>query len=89
MYLAIIVISKLNNTDINRKFIAKKIETLYMHSYWETQFERNLNWYSEYFIINKCLIDKRIKHLKIELIHNILPTNENLFKWKHTNSPFM
>ena len=58
-----------------------------MHSYWETKFKRNINWYSEYFIINKCLIDNRIKQLKIKLIHNIMPTNENLFKRKQTNSP--
>ena len=32
-------ISKLNNTDINRKFIAKKFETPYMHSYWKTTFK--------------------------------------------------
>ena len=58
-----------------------------MHSYWETTFKRNINWYSEYFLINKCLVDNRIKQLKIKLIHNIMPTNENLFKWKQTNSP--
>ena len=35
-------ISKLNNTDIKRQFIAKKFETPYMHSYWETTFKRNM-----------------------------------------------
>ena len=80
-------IKKLNNKEIKNQFTKKKFETPYMHNYWQTTFNREINWQSLYFTINNVLVDNRIKALKIKLIHKIVPTNENLFKWKLIDSP--
>ena len=80
-------INQLNNKAIKNKFLSKSFEQPYVHGYWETKFNKEINWYPVYFTLHKVLVDNRIKQLKIKLIHKIVPTNENLFKWKQVDSP--
>ena len=77
-----------NNREIKKHFVVKKFELPLMHSFWETKFNLKINWASVYFIINKVYVDNRIKELKLKIIHRIVPTNENLFKWKLIETPY-
>ena len=77
-----------NNKDIKKLFVTKKFERPFMHSFWDTKFNFNINWKSVYLIINKVYVDNRIKELKHKIIHKIVPTNENLFKWKLIETPY-
>ena len=81
-------IGKLNNRELKLKFIANKFESPYMHQFWEKTFKQEIQWYSVYFVIKNTLVDNRVKQLKFKLIHKIVPSNENLYKWKQIETPF-
>ena len=55
---------------------------------WETKIGiEPYMWNQLYTNIYKCCPDNRIKQFKFKLFHNIIAMNENLHKWKKTNSP--
>jgi hypothetical protein len=74
--------SELRNLHIKNIFIKP-----YVHKYWDEAFKKKINWKSYYFILNKVIPDNTVKQFKFKLIHRILPTNENLFIWKLSDSP--
>ena len=67
---------------MKRKFVIP-----YLHTYWNRLFSTDTNWTELYFLINKVLIDNRVKQYRYKLIHNIIATNDNLFKWRIAMSP--
>ena len=80
---------KMNNKDLYNIFIKTVFEKPYIHRYWENKFliEDNINWTSVYFSIYQCNVYNNIKAFKYKLIHNIIVTNKNLYKWKIADSP--
>ena len=40
------------------------------------------------FHYNKFYVDYRIKELKLKIIHKIVSTNKNLFKWNLLETPY-
>ena len=59
----------------------------YVHRKWNNTFHNDINWKDFYTSLEKACIDNRIKQLKFKLIHDILATKQNLFKWKIETNP--
>jgi hypothetical protein len=77
----------MTNKDIYQLYIKRFFEKPYIHNYWNQRLHETINWKSWYHIIHKSVVDNKIKQFKIKLLHNLIPTNLNLFKWKVKDSP--
>jgi len=75
------------NKNIRKTFIQKSYELPYIHKYWQNLFNCDIDWKTLYTFINTTLVDNRIKQLKLKVIHRIIATNENLFRWNLVHSP--
>jgi len=75
------------NKNIRNTFIHKSYELPYIHRYWQNLFNCDIDWKALYTFINTTLVDNRIKQLRFKVIHRIIATNENLFRWNLVNSP--
>jgi flagellar biosynthesis/type III secretory pathway chaperone len=82
-----LAIQDLTNKYVYQLLVKRKFVTPYLHTYWNSLFNTDTNWTNLYLFINKALIDNRVKQYRYKLIHNIIATNENLFKWRISTSP--
>jgi len=78
-----------NNNNNNNYNIFKKqvLEKPYIHAFWSNSFDVDINWSVLYHSFLFSCPDHRIKAFKYKLIHNIIPTRENLHKWRILDSP--
>jgi len=69
--------------------IGRKTSSNTIHRYCENKLETedSINWTSVYSSIYQCNAYNNIKAFKYKLIHNIIVTNKNLYKWKISDSP--
>jgi hypothetical protein len=80
------LLTKESNKEIYNILRNNKAEKPYIHRLWEILFEHEIPWNKVYLNI-KSSIDNRYKQFRYKLIHNIIPTGDNLYKWKLKNSP--
>ena len=78
---------ELNNNDFYNIFKKQVLEKPYIHAFWSNTFEVAINWSVLYHSFRFSCPDNRIKAFKYKLIHNIIPTRENLHKWRILDSP--
>jgi hypothetical protein len=73
---------------IYSKILKGKVLTPKSSSKWTVEFEEELNWET----ISMCKIKKqyeiKIAEFNYKLLHKIIATNENLFKWQKSHTPF-
>ena len=50
-------------------------------------FQENINWNEAFEIIYKTTIETKLREFQFKLLHNILPINSILYRWKLTDSP--
>jgi hypothetical protein len=80
------------NLDYSSKYFYQtlvqcKFEKPYVHTFWERLFGKTIEWASFYYMLNKVLLENKVKEFRFKTIHRIIATNENLFRWKLSNSP--
>jgi len=64
-------------------FLSQKFETASCHKYWATLRINTFDNHKESFVLaKKSCTESQILAFHFKLIHNILPTNENLKKWR-------
>ena len=74
-------LTKLSNKQIYASILKSKAEPPSLHTSWETKFNRKIPWNCIYKNISQ-LLDNRYIQFRYKALNNILPTGENLFKWK-------
>ena len=77
----------MNNKDFYRTMLDNKFIKPYVHRKWNNTFHNDINWKDFYTSLEMACIDNRIKQFKFKLIHDILATKQNLFKWKIETNP--
>ena len=75
------------NKSIYKYLLENTVGTPYIHNFWETKFNSTFNWKNIYSSLNS-INDNRYKQFRYKLVNNIIPTGENLFRWKikHNNN---
>ena len=76
-----------NNKMIYNTLISRKFSFSYIHTYWNTYFDKIICWKNVYKTIHK-LEDNRIKQFKFKLIHKIVPSKEIRYTWKISTTPY-
>ena len=76
-----------NNKIIYNTLISRKFSVPYIHTYWNTYFNKIICWKNVYKSIHK-LEDNRIKQFRFKLIHKIVPSKEIRYTWKISATPF-
>ena len=76
-----------SNKHIYTLLINNKKEKPYMHSFWSSHFNTEITWNLVYLNI-KSLSDNRYKQFRYKTIHNIIPTGQNLYRWKLKSNPY-
>ena len=54
----------------------------------QTQFNEELDWKTIYMTARQFTNNAYLQQVHFKLIHNILPTNEKLYRWKKLESPY-
>ena len=79
----------MKNKDFYNIFQSNAFIKPYLHKFWENTFScyDEIHWHSVYESLYNSCITNNVKQFKFKLLHNIIATNENLYKWKITQTP--
>ena len=81
--------AQMSNKEFYNLFVRNIFEKPYLHKHWESKFTDydEVNWPSVYLSLYNSCITNNVKQFKFKLLHNVIATNENLYKWKIMQSP--
>ena len=72
--------------DYYKILIKRIVEKSYIEKHWNSVIPNKPNWNEIWRIRIREQQDKKLSEFHYKLIHKILPCQENLFKWKKSNS---
>ena len=81
-----IKLENITNKIMHKEFVQHKFSNPYVHTYWNSYFNKIIIWENVYNFLHK-LDDNRIKQFKFKLIHKIVPSKQIRFVWKISSNP--
>ena len=83
----IVKLDKLSNDVIYEQLIGIKQQISAGRLYLETLGKKGIDWNTAYKNIYKATIEVRLRVFQFKILHNVLPTNNILHRWKIIDSP--
>ena len=77
----------LSNRLLYKTLIKSKQEIFSGRHALQNMIQEEINWNEAFEIIYNTTIETKLREFQFKLLHNILPTNSILYRWKLTDSP--
>ena len=79
-------LENITNKIMYNEFVRHKFSNPYVHTYWNSYFNKKNIWENVYKLLHK-LDDNRIKQFKFKLINKIVPSKQVRFVWNISLNP--